>query len=239
MSLLLMLALHATPPELGRVPWERNFEAAVERAKQSHKPLLVLFDEVPGCSTVVGFGREVLSDAEVVAAITRDFVPVAVFNNVEGADARVLASFGEPAWNNPVVRVIDVDRKPLAPRFDGPYTREAFLSMLRGVKKLERVTVAAACFWECEARLGSLEAVRASRVGFLNGDEVVEVEFDPSVRERKAFLEDAAKLECGKVVSGSPRWSEKDTKYFLQQSRRGGEALSELEKVRLNARLRR
>ena len=236
----------AQPLELGKVPWLRDFDAAVKLSRETKKPLLVLFDEVPGCHTVLSFGQEVLSDESVVAAITRDFVPVAVFNNVEGVDAKVLQSFGEPSWNNPVVRIIDADRKPLAPRFDGPYTREAFqrvLSSVRSVKKvepMEKVTLAAGCFWECEARLGKLEAVRASRVGFLQGEEVVEVEFDPSVMNRTQLLAEAKKLECANRVftaneAESTRYSEKDTKYFLRSSRRSLEGLSEQEKVRLNA----
>lgn len=36
------------PPELGRVPFHRDYPAAVELAKKEKKPLFVLFDEVPG-----------------------------------------------------------------------------------------------------------------------------------------------------------------------------------------------
>lgn len=36
------------PPELGRVPFLRDYAAAVEKAKAEKKPLFVLFDEVPG-----------------------------------------------------------------------------------------------------------------------------------------------------------------------------------------------
>lgn len=261
MLVALSLVLAAQPPELGKVPWERSFDVAVERARTSGKPLLVLFDEVPGCSTVLGFGESVLSDAEVVERITRDFVPVAVFNNVGGADAKVLASFNEPSWNNPVVRVVDAERRPLAPRFDGPYTKQAFLAVLAGAKpQLEKATLSAACFWECEAKLGSLEAVRASRVGFLQGEEVVEVEFDPNLASRESFLAAARQLDCGERVytrsadeqrmtsrvqgvkaiqtSEALRLSEKDTKYFLKASRREKANLSELERVRLNAKAR-
>lgn len=37
-----------TPPELGRVPFLRDYPTAVDQAKKAKKPLLVLFDEVPG-----------------------------------------------------------------------------------------------------------------------------------------------------------------------------------------------
>jgi hypothetical protein len=244
MGFLLLLAVAANPPELGKVKWERDFDAAVRRSKETHKPLLMLFDEVPGCSTVLGFGESVLSDADVVARIERDFVPVAVFNNVGGADGKVLASFGEPSWNNPVVRVMNADRRELTPRFEGPYTKEAFTRVLDAVAapRLETVTLGAACFWECEAKLGTLDAVRASRVGFLDGAEVVEVQFDPDVTPRTRFLEEAKRLDCAPKVypNGAMRYSEKDTKYFLKSSSvRSKAGATEQELVRLNARFSR
>ena len=36
------------PIELGEVHWLRGFDAALEKAKRSDKPVLVLFQEVPG-----------------------------------------------------------------------------------------------------------------------------------------------------------------------------------------------
>lgn len=41
-------AAEKAPPELGRVPFLRDYAAAVEQAKKEKKPLFVLFDEVPG-----------------------------------------------------------------------------------------------------------------------------------------------------------------------------------------------
>lgn len=49
---LLAQSLPAPPPEqpveLGAVRWERDYSAARERARTEAKPLLVLFQEVPG-----------------------------------------------------------------------------------------------------------------------------------------------------------------------------------------------
>ena len=36
------------PSEFGRVHWGRDYPAAVAKAKVEKKPLMVLFDEVPG-----------------------------------------------------------------------------------------------------------------------------------------------------------------------------------------------
>jgi hypothetical protein len=36
------------PVELGRVAWQRDHEAAFQAAREAHKPVLLLFQEVPG-----------------------------------------------------------------------------------------------------------------------------------------------------------------------------------------------
>lgn len=36
------------PVELGRVAWRRNHEEATREAREKKKPLLILFQEVPG-----------------------------------------------------------------------------------------------------------------------------------------------------------------------------------------------
>jgi len=38
----------STTPEIGSVEWQRDWEKASELAQQTHKPRLVLFQEVPG-----------------------------------------------------------------------------------------------------------------------------------------------------------------------------------------------
>lgn len=123
-------ALQATSPatqpeELGKVRWLRNFAQAQQHARQTNKPMFVLFTEVPGCNTVRGFARTVLSDPAMIRAIEREFVPVVVYNNIQGVDREVLSSFEEPTWNNPVVRIMTPEREALASRFAGPYTMEA------------------------------------------------------------------------------------------------------------------
>ena len=47
-----MAALEASeaerPVELGAIDWLRDFDGALEQARKSGKPMLVLFQEVPG-----------------------------------------------------------------------------------------------------------------------------------------------------------------------------------------------
>ena len=119
------------PEELGIVRWGRDFEAARTASRETGKPMFVLFDEVPGCNTVKQFGKTVLSDPLIADAIEEAFIPVVIYNNVGGQDRTLLKSFGEPTWNNPVVRIITPDRKPLATRFAGPYDAKSLVKNMR------------------------------------------------------------------------------------------------------------
>lgn len=205
--------------ELGTVDWHRDFDRAKEVAEETGKPMFVLFTEVPGCSTVRGYGRRVLSNDLVVDAIEAEFVPVAVFNNVEGEDREILESFGEPTWNNPAVRIIRPDRTELAPRLYGDYTVEKtaatmatalrqasgtsvppYLELLVREQAAEGRSKTAIfgmyCFWSGEAKLGALEGVVQTRPGFLEGTEVVEVTYDPEVTSLETLAERAVEIDA-------------------------------------------
>ncbi len=192
------------PVELGQVDWIRNFDEAAAKAKQENKPLLVLFQEVPGCSTSSGYGKNVLSHPLIVEAIETLFVPVAVYNNHGGEDEQVLKSFGEPSWNNPVVRIIAPYRKELVSRLNGDYTKaglvRAMITALENDNKAvppylsllaqelnvnngrsERAVFAMHCFWVGEGKLANVNGVISTKPGFMGGHEVVELEFNPDI----------------------------------------------------------
>ena len=95
------------PIELGKVNWIRNYDEAVKRAEATGKPIFLLFQEVPGCGNCTTYGKEVLSHPLIVEAIEDLFVPLAIFNNKGGHDREILDHFGEPSWNNPVVRFVN------------------------------------------------------------------------------------------------------------------------------------
>lgn len=276
------LATVKQPRELGAVPWMRDFEAARKASRDSGRPMLVLFDEVPGCHTCVSYGEQALSHPLIVDAAATLFTPAAVFNNIEGQDREVLRSFDEPEWNNPVVRIIDAERRLLAPRIDGDYTvggiagamvaalaksgREVptYLELLafegaaqrRGT---ERATFAMHCFWEGEARLGAVEGVVSTTVGFLEGMEVVEAQFDPGTISFDELLAQARRIDCahrvftrsdaqqvaaarvvGKeaVRSDKPiEPSAKDAKYYLGLSPLRGVPMTGLQAARVNSAL--
>ncbi|HWB18772.1 MAG TPA: VPGUxxT family thioredoxin-like (seleno)protein, type 2 [Phycisphaerales bacterium] len=231
-----------THAELGAVQWGRDFDKALKKSAQSGKPVLVLFDEVPGCHTCVSYGETALSHPLVVEAIEEEFVPVAVFNNVEGAEREVLKRYNEPAWNNPVVRIVDRGGKDVTERVDGEYSADgivlAMADALRNTKRdvpgylglmaqeaksrsdrshKDTAVFSMYCFWEGEARLGAVEGVVGTRTGFVNGKEAVEVTFDPQVVKREALEATAKQMRCFiEGNAGGFRESEKDEKYQLR-----------------------
>jgi len=218
-------ALYAeTPVELGTINWSRNFDEAIARSKADDKPILILFQEVPGCATCRNYGNDVLSHPLIRDAAENLFVPVAIYNNIEGKDRDVLNSFKEPTWNNPVVRIVDNRRKALAERVNGDYSAaglvDAMVTALKAAKKsvppylallhdeltarnsgaVEQATFAMHCFWEGEIQLGKLDGVIATQAGWLEGEEVVDVWFDTRRIDFKKVLNEAKKVRCARRV---------------------------------------
>lgn len=185
------------PVEVGKVKWERDYEAALVSAKKSGKPIFLLFQEVPGCAGCKQFGRDVLGDDKVVKAIEDQFVPLLIHNNASGKDAEVLEKFNEPAWNYQVVRFLDSDGRDLIPRKDRVWESAALMKRMEealakfgpkkvGAVKTKQVAIAQHCFWTGEMKIGAMEGVVRTEAGFLNGNEVTLVDYDPG----KISLED-------------------------------------------------
>ena len=196
--------LYSAPPEeLGKVRWLRNLDQALQQSKQSSKPILLLFQEVPGCLTCKRYGNVVLSHPLIVEVIEDNFVPLAIFNNKPGNDASVLRYYDEPSWNNPVVRMITSDKKDIQPRLNAKYQPSDLVQyIISGMKQLnkpipsylqllfeeleaeengvEKTTLSMYCFWTGEKELGKLNGVVKTEAGFMDNREVVNVYFDPS-----------------------------------------------------------
>ena len=172
-------AAPAPDRELGVVRWERDYEAGMRRAEAQGLPVFLLFQEVPGCATCVGFGETVLSHPLLVEAIETEFVPIAILNNGGGADREILQRYGEPSWNNPVVRFVDAGGRDLIPRADGVWTPHGIATRMidslavagRSVpgylalaaeetraRVTRRATFETHCFWEGEACQAGISA---------------------------------------------------------------------------------
>jgi hypothetical protein len=154
-----------------------------------------------------------------VKTIADEFVAVAVANNIKGMDSEVLAKFKEPAWNNPVVRLLDAEEKDIVPRQED-YTAHVLLKrMIATLEKNKRpvpkeLSAAASgqaikpetavfamhCYWVGEAKLGLLDGVVGTRIGELHKAEVVEVTFDSTIIDYATLVKQAMKLECAHRV---------------------------------------
>lgn len=245
--------------ELGKVSWYRNYDQALALSKKSGKPVLILFQEVPGCATCQRYGTSTLSHPLMVEAIENEFIPLAIFNNKGADDAQVLAKYGEPSWNNPVVRIVDAQGKDIVDRVAGNYSPQGLYSAMAQtminrsttipgyveVLGLELTAAAAPvkkayyqmyCFWSGEHHLGNNEAVLTTEPGFLNGHEVVKVKYDPAKTSEAELAKYAAKKDMKPVKGGKDyRIASKDHYYQLQQTDFVYLPLTEVQKTKMNA----
>ena len=218
-----LLAQNANPIELGKVNWLRSLDEGMSLSNKKNKPIFLLFQEVPGCSTCRNYGQDVLSHPLIVEAIEELFIPLAIYNNKQGEDAKILKYFGEPAWNNPVVRIINAEKENLIPRLSGNYTQLGvvqamtqalqanhqktpnYLALLEQELIAEKIgtetaTFSMYCFWTGEKELGKLNGVLETQAGFMDGREVVKVKFDPEVIDYKKLVGEAQKAQCASHI---------------------------------------
>lgn len=224
--------------ELGKVKWSRDFDASLARSKAEGKPVLALFQEVPGCAGCRLFGENVLGHPLLVEAIEDLFIPVAIFNNKGGEDRKILKRYNEPAWNYQVIRYLDASGKDVIQRKDRVWTiagtAQRMIETLEAVKRpvpdylkglvseanvSQHQTAAFAmyCFWDGEAKLGLLDGVIATEAGWLEGREVVKVVYDPKVIRWSELVYAAEQFDCAHKVyapnSAALKESKKLTKH--------------------------
>jgi thioredoxin 1 len=69
--------LSGTDAVESKIPWRHDFDSALIEARQSEKPLLVVFSAA-WCSPCKRMKREVWPDEQVVQAVEKDYVPLYV-----------------------------------------------------------------------------------------------------------------------------------------------------------------
>lgn len=210
----------APPEEAGRVSWGRDLNAALASSRETGRPVLALFQEIPGCAGCKQFGRDVLSHPPLVEAIETEFTPLLIHNNKPGKDAEVLQRFGEPAWNYQVVRFLDAEGKDIIPRRDevwepGPLAERMIATLVKAKRpvpaylpllaaehspRLKQAVFAMYCFWTGEMALGQMDGVITTEAGFMNSHEVTLVSYDPQVITLPRLIAAAKKVECANAV---------------------------------------
>jgi hypothetical protein len=273
------IALSQNPVELGDVKWLRDYDKALQESERLDKPVFILFQEVPGCATCRNYGQKVLSHPLIVEAIEDLFVPLAIYNNKGGADKEVLQKYGEPAWNNPVVRMVDQLGENLVPRINGDYTVlgvaermiyalqradrsvPTYLELLRDELRARqegtsKATFSMYCFWTGERTYGQLDGVISTRPGFMDGHEVVEVEYNPAMIELddmiafgqrgscadRMYTHDAGQTATAAEVMGNSKVAtsktfrqDREPKYYLSKTHYRAVPMTDLQATRANS----
>ena len=247
----------STPVELGKVKWLRSMEEAMAQSQKQCKPILILFQEIPGCQTCRQYGSEVLSHPLIVESIETNFIPLAIYNNKGGYDAEILKKYNEPSWNNPVVRIVDEKGKDIVSRLSGNYSSYGLASTMTnaliktqgnspmymqlltdelGAKSAgtQTITYSMYCFWSGEALFGKVNGVVTTNAGFQHGKEVVKVEYNPAIISKAQLDKIAAQSNCKNSAEGS--FSPDHTpKYYLSNSRYRSIPMTQLQKSRVNS----
>ena len=242
--------------ELGEVKWYRNYDKAISEGKKQNKDILLLFQEVPGCSTCRNYGQNVLSHPLMVEAIENFFIPVAVFNNKEGTDRVLLEKFNEPSWNNPVVRIINWKEEDVITRISDDYSaitlckkmKESllkknvsipeFLNLLEielSTKNTKEEFFTMYCFWSGEKKLGNINGVISTESGFINHKEVVKVKYNTTIIKKDVLIFKAQQKGFSTIESKHYKVSRKDLHYFLQHSNLKYIPLTEIQKTKINS----
>jgi len=252
-------SITGNPVELGDVHWLRSMDEAQMRSKAENKPILILFQEIPGCITCRTYGSEVLTHPLIVESIETYFIPLAIYNNKQGADAEILRRFNEPAWNNPVVRIVNSTGQDLATRLNGNYSAHGLSAMMTNVliknhgkapaylqlladelvakqRGTATATYTMYCFWSGEALFGAVNGVVSTSAGFQEGKEAVKVEYDPVVVS-KSQLDKIAQQSTCKAVSGGSFRPDSTPKYYLTNSKYKNIPMTEIQKCRVNSAL--
>ncbi len=257
-----LMIFAGNPEELGKVEWLRNYDLAISKAKAADKPVLILFQEVPGCATCRNYGHNVLSHPLMVEAIENEFIPLAIYNNKAGKDAEILKKYNEPSWNNPVVRVVDEKGEDIINRIASDYSAKGLSSgLISALNKsgksiptyLELLDEELSadiqsnkkeayykmyCFWSGEKQLGSVTGVLNTESGFIGTSESVKVTYNPQKVDDQTLEAFANKNAMEKVgETAGFKLATGDLHYYLQHSNYKYLPLSDLQKTKINSAL--
>lgn len=227
--------------ELGKVSWFKSYEHALQLSHEKAKPILLFFQEIPGCSACVNYGREVLSHPVMVEIIENEFIPLAIYNNKLGPDEEVLWLYNEPAWNNPVAHFIDESGKDIIEKLENNYQPLSMLikiidtldkskgsvpnyinafknELLIKYGHTEMAIYETPCFWSGETTFAQNEAVYSTLPGFIGPREVVKIQFDPKKTSKVQLDEFAIEQGFFSIGNYESFRVDKDPEYYLKKT---------------------
>jgi len=242
--------------ELGKVTWLRDYDAALAQSRLKDKPILLFFQEIPGCSTCVNFGREVLSHPLMVEFIENEFVPLAIYNNIPGRDSEILARYNERPWNNPVAHYLDARGHAIIPKLSNNYhplgMYDKLVAVLAALGKpipgyamlfgddlrieyggLQSTIYETPCFWSGETSMALHPSVKYTEAGWIGGVEVVKVFF--SAESSLAEIDQFAINEGFFTIGNHHNYkTDKRPQYYLSRSPFRYLPLSRAQRARIN-----
>lgn len=243
--------------ELGKVSWYRDYQEALALSKKEDKPILLFFQEIPGCSTCVNFGRDVITHPLMVEAIENEFIPLAIYNNRPGVDAEILAKYNEPSWNNPVAHFIDDSGKDIVPKLANNYqplsmldkmmealsssgkTIPVYIQILQKELKIKygytKTTVfETPCFWSGETSLAQHSGVYTTLAGFVGHKEVVKIAYDPKIVSETDLAKYAQDQGFYPIENSEHFRIDKAPQYYLKKSKFRYLPLSAVQRTAIN-----
>ncbi|WP_417443896.1 VPGUxxT family thioredoxin-like (seleno)protein, type 2 [Joostella sp.] len=246
------------PVELGKVSWFRDYNEALQESKSTGKPIFMLFQEVPGCSTCVNYGNQVLSFPLMVEAIENSFVPLAIYNNKGGKDKEILERYKEPSWNNPVVHFINSSGDDIIPKVANTYhpisIYNAMLNALETAQKeipayvkvlgydlvhkygaTKEAVYTMSCFWTGESVLGRHPGVLVTDPGWIGSYEVVKVLYNPEMVTKEELDGYASKRHIKTFSKSDAYKTDRDPQYYLKNSYFRYMPLSMVQRTKVNA----
>jgi hypothetical protein len=196
--------------EMGRIDWIRDYDEAVSLSRESGKPIMLLFQETPGCDVCEWFGCGPLSYPLIVDAAENEFIPCAISNNIpNGKDRETLERFDEPASNAPVVRFVDGAGLDLIPRKHGVFSIGELIHRMMNaleesgrpvpqylswaayeanVKTIESISFEVDCYCGKDHLFQPLDGILYVGMGSVGRSESIHVIFDPSVISLEALM---------------------------------------------------
>ena len=246
------------PEELGNVLWLRDLDSGQIEARKTGKPMLILFQEVPGCANCTRFGNSTLTHPLIVEVIETCFVPVCIYNNKGGKDADALKQFNEPAWNNPVVRIVRADYQDIVSRMPEFNSSTQLVAGMRRALELTEVTVprylklleeeltaresgletatfSMYCFWSGEGTFGSIDGVVETEPGYQDGHEVVRVQFNPAVVKKGDLTTRTKPKGVNTCARNEGFRNDSEPKYYLAHSDYAFIPMTTLQSCRVNS----